>query len=160
MTVGLNGGVEGLELAFFLKISERVGDGRVFDGGEDDGGRRSWVCVQAAVEEPQECGIIGFGSAGGEGEFVGMGAEERGGFLACIVPCSASESAEAVATFRVPAGQKVWLHGFKNAWIEGSGGVGVEVDQGILFIRKSRFWTVLTHDFTGNCGTNPLSGWG
>ena len=116
--------------------------------------------VQAAVQEPEECGIIGFGSAGGEGEFVGMGAEERGGFLACIVPCSASESAEAVATFRVPAGQKVWLHGFKNAWIEGSGGVGVEVDQGILFIRKSRFRTVVTHDFTGNCGTNPLSGWG
>ena len=143
---------------FFLKICNRLSHGGMFDGRDDDGGqRRIRMRLETTVQKPDQGRIIGFGSARGEGQFVRICSKDRSRFFTGIIPGFASESAQRVATFRVPASQKVRPHGFKNAWIQGSGGVGVEVDQ------LSRHSVKVgesdgTNDFTGNGTTNLLSG--
>ncbi len=109
------GGLEGFEA---------IGDGVVFCGAGDE---VIFFGVETACGE--DGGVVGFGAAAGEDDFVGVAVEEGGGLFAGEVDGFADGFGGGVGAGGI--GKVIfeeWEHGLEDGGVELGGGVVVEVD--------------------------------
>ncbi len=77
------------------QLTQRFGDGRVFDGaGEETAGR-----VAGQAEEGE---VVGLGGTAGEDDLVGAGAEQGGGLFAGVFQAAAARRPAAWALAGLP----------------------------------------------------------
>ena len=117
----------------------------MFDGGGDDvlmlreymAARRKFVVLierrkwpaHERVDYPEDGVVVGLGAAAGEDDFLGPRSDEggdllAGGFHRAAGTLTGSVDGSSVAKFLGEIGQ----HGVEHFWLDGSGGIEIEVD--------------------------------
>ena len=139
--VALHGEIGDAE-ALLFELLAGVEDGLVLGDFGDD------VVAALAVHlgDALDGEVVGLGGAGGEDDFLGGAADERGDLLACLVDGLLGFPAEAVIArsgVAEDAGE-VGHHGFEHARVERGGGVVVHVDGQLDAFGQGLVWDWVT----------------